>query len=237
MSVSRQPEVPARNRLLAALPAEEYERLLPRMETVPMSFSQSIYEPGEPIADVYFPLSGVMCLLTLLADGRAVEVATIGNEGMVGLPVFLGADTAFARAIAQVPGQAMRMAAEEFRAAISHGGPFQALLHRYTQALLNLISQTAACNRVHSIEERCSRWLLMTHDRVESDRFLLTHEFLAQMLGVHRPRVSAVAKTLQHAGLIRYRRGNVTVLDRPGLEAASCECYGVIKAEFDRLLG
>jgi CRP-like cAMP-binding protein len=237
MSMSPQPQGPARNRLLAALPREEYERLLPQLEIVSLTFNDSIYQPGEPIPHVYFPLSGVLSLLTILANGTAIEVATIGNEGMVGLPVFLGAVTTPGSAIAQVPGEAMRMKAEEFREEISRGSPLHALLHRYTQAMFHLIAQTAACNRVHSITERCSRWLLMTHDRVGSNQFVLTQEFLAQMLGVHRPRVNAVARALQGAGLIRYSRGRITILDREGLEAASCECFQVIKGEFDRLLG
>jgi CRP-like cAMP-binding protein len=237
MSGSEAPDDPTGNRLLAALPREDYERLLPDLEPVTFGIKEVVYEPNGPILYVYFPISGVFSMVTMMADGAAVENATVGNEGMVGLPVFLGAETMPSRAFSQVPGQAVRLEAEVFREAVRRSSPFQRVLLRYTQALLNLIAQTAACNRLHSIEERCSRWLLMTHDRVGGDQFLLTQEFLGQMLGVRRQSVNAVAGILQKAALIRYRRGQITILDRQGLEAGACECYGIIRKEFDRLLG
>ena len=166
-----------------------------------------------------------------------MEMATIGREGMVGLPIFLEADTMPSRAFGQVPGGALRITAAAFTEEIKRNGPLVRVLNRYTLALFNQVAQTTACNRVHLLEQRCARWLLQTHDRVASDQFLLTQEFLAQMLGVRRSGVSAAAGLLQKAGLIRYARGRITVLDRPGLESAACECYGVIKREFDRLLG
>jgi CRP-like cAMP-binding protein len=172
-----------------------------------------------------------------MEDGTVVELATVGNEGMVGLPVFLGGDTMPLKAFVQIPGDAMRMKADVFKDSVNQGSPLHGLLQRYTQALFNQVAQSTACNRVHSIEERCCRWLLMTRDRVESDGFPLTQEFLSQMLGVRRPSVSVVAAILQKAGLIRYSRGRITILDREGLEAAACECYAIIKQEFDRLLG
>ncbi|OWY64040.1 hypothetical protein B7486_49525 [cyanobacterium TDX16] len=172
-----------------------------------------------------------------MEDGGVVEAATVGNEGMVGLPVFLEADTIPSQAIVQIPGDALRMKADAFKAWVDQSQPLQNLLKRYTQVMFNSIMQTAACNRRHEIEQRCCRWLLMTHDRVGSDNFPLTQEFLAQMLGVRRPSVSVVASILQKAGLIRYSRGKIIILDRPGLESATCECYPVIKQEFDRLLG
>ncbi len=175
--------------------------------------------------------------MTPLAGGETVELATVGREGMVGLPVFLGADTMPSRAHGQVPGEALRMEAGAFRAAVERHEPLVRLLNRYAHALFNQAALTLACNGVHPAEQRCARSLLQTHDRVGADQFLLTQEFLAQMLGVRRPAVSVAASMLQKAGLIHYVRGRVTVVDREGLEAASCDCYQVIKREFDRLLG
>jgi CRP-like cAMP-binding protein len=172
-----------------------------------------------------------------MRDGLAVEVGTIGNEGMVGTPVLLGADLSPTRAFAQVPGEALRMRTVLFKEEMQNGGPLPDLVRRYTQAMVNQISQSVACNHLHSVGQRMCRWLLMTHDWVGADEFPLTHEFLAQMLGVRRPSVSVVAGILQKAGLIRYHRGRITVLDRKGLEAASCECYEVVRKESDRLLG
>jgi CRP-like cAMP-binding protein len=186
---------------------------------------------------VYFPTNCVISLVTYLKDGTSVEMATIGLEGMVGLPVFLGSDTMPSRAFGQVAGDSLRITAAAFTAEIERNGPLVRVLNLYTQALFNQVAQTTACNRVHLVQQRCARWLLQTHDRVGSDHFFLTQEFLAQMLGVRRSGVSAAAGLLQKAGLIRYARGWMTVLDRPGLESAACECYGVIKKEFDRLFG
>jgi CRP-like cAMP-binding protein len=226
-----------KNALLAALPAEEYERLRPRLETVSVKVPEGVYEPGEAVPHVFFPRTGVFSLVTVMPDGATVEFATVGNEGMVGLPVFLGAETMPSRCFCQIESSAERMEAAAFREEVWRGGAFHELLHRYTQALFNQVAQSAACNRLHSIDERCARWLLMTHDRVAADRFDLTQQFLSQMLGVRRPSVSTAAGILQKAGLIQYSRGRITILDRPGLEAASCECYGIIRAEFDRLVG
>ena len=225
-----------RNSILRALGDEEWRSLLPKMEHVKLSLKDVLYTPDDPIPYVYFPYSGVISMLTIMADGSAVEIATVGNEGMVGIPVFLGAGAMPGQAFSQVPGEGMRMKSFLFREHIESGGQLHGLMHRYTQGLLNQIAQSAACNRLHSIEERCSRWLLMTHDRVGADRFPLTQEFLAQMLGVRRATVNMAARMLQQAGLIRYSRGTITILDRAGLEETSCECYMVIKTEFDRLL-
>jgi len=178
----------------------------------------------------------VFSLVIRMRDGGTVEVGTIGNEGFVGAPVFLGADKSPTTAFCQVPGDALRMA-DDFRKEVRRGGPFHDLVRRSTQAMVNQISQTVACNHLHSVQERMCRWLLMTHDRAGGDEFFLTQEFLAQMLGVRRPSVTVVAGILQHAGLIRYRRGRMAVLDRKGLEEGACECYGVVRREFDRLLG
>ena len=228
MPPSRVPKPPTGNRLLDSLPRPDMERLRPHLEAVAVGVRHVIYEPNGPILHVYFPTGCVISLVTYLMDGSAVEMATIGLEGMVGLPIFLGTDTMPSRAFGQVPGDALRITAAALTAEIKRNGPLVRVLNRYTQALFNQVAQTTACNRVHLVEQRCARWLLQTHDRVGSDQFLLTQEFLAQMLGVRRSGVSAAAGSLQKAGLIRYARGRITVLDRPGLESAACECYGVI---------
>jgi CRP-like cAMP-binding protein len=225
------------NKLLAAVPREEYERLLPNLEAISLSFKQYIYEPNEPIDYVYFPNWGVVSMLTVMEDGGAVEVATVGNEGMIGIHVLLGTDRVSTEAFVQVPGDALRMKVDVFKNEVFPGSPLHNLLLRYTQTLIAQLSQSAACNRLHSVEKRACRWLLLTHDRVESDQFPMTHEFLSEMLGVRRASVSEVAATLQKAGLIRYQRGKMTICDRKGLESGSCECYEVFKREYARLVG
>jgi CRP-like cAMP-binding protein len=224
------------NKLLSALPTQEYERLLPYMEAVSLNFQQIIYAPNQSIDYVYFPNSGIISLVNITEDGRTIEAAMVGNEGMAGIPVFLGADRMPGQAISQVVGNALRMKADVFKYEVTPDTSLYNLLLRYTQALLNQISQSVACNCLHSVERRCCRWLLMCHDRVRSDQFTLTQELLSQMLGVRRASVSEVAATLQKEGLIRYNRGKITIRDRLGLEATACECYRVVKEEFERLL-
>lgn len=224
------------NQLLSALPKEEYKRLLPHLELVSLPLKQIIYAPNELIEYVYFPTDGVISLVNIGEDGGTVEAATVGNEGMAGIPILLGSDRMISQAIVQIVGEALRMKAEVFKREVIPGSQLHNLLLRYTLALMNLISQSAACNRLHLVEARCCRWLLLCQDRVKSDSFLLTQEFLAQMLGVRRATVSGVAATLQEAGLIRYSRGKITICDRRRLEASSCECYRIVKDEFDRLL-
>lgn len=225
-----------KNRLLSALPHSEYERLLPHLEPVSLNFKQTIYAPDQPIDYVYFPNTGIISLVNLTEDGGTVEAATVGNEGMAGIPVLLGADSMIGQAVVQLVGDALRMRADVFKREVTPGSPLHNLLLRYTHALFSLISQSVACNRRHSVEERCCRWLLLCQDRVQADQFPLTQEFLSQMLGVRRASVSVVAAILQRAGLIRYSRGKMTILDSKGLEAGSCECYQIVKKEFDRLL-
>lgn len=237
MSVASNLGIPVENRLLLALPNEEYERLLPNLENVSLAFKQVLYEPGEPIEYVYFPNHGVVSLLTSISDSTVAEVGLVGLEGMVGLSVFLGVDTTPLKAIVQVPGDAIRMKADVFRASVNRGVALHVLLLRYTQARIVQISQSAGCNSHHSVEQRCCRWLLMTNERVKSDRFPLTQEFLSQMLGVRRASVTVVAGRLQACGLIRYSRGQMTILDLHGLEQATCSCYMLVKQESDRLLG
>jgi CRP-like cAMP-binding protein len=227
------------NRLLALIPPDEVTRLAPDFDIVSLGLKDFLYREDEPIEHVYFPLTGVLSLTSNVDDGRGVEVATIGNEGMVGLPVFLQATVTIAhRAFCQVPGESLRMPAQRFADVIagSHNGGLHRVMHRYTQALMSMIARAVACNALHSIQQRASRWLLTTHDRADGDEFILTQEFLGQMLGVTRASVNEVARELQQAGAIDYTRGRVTVRARGELEARSCECYDVIRKEFDRLL-
>lgn len=227
----------SKNRLLAALPSEEYKRLLPDLESVYLPHQQVIYEPNEPIKYVYFPSDAVMSLINLMEDGAGVEVGTVGNEGMVGISIFLAGDSSVNQAVTQIPGNAVRMRADVFKHNVTPGSPLYKLLQRYTQALLSQICQSVTCNGLHSIEKRCCRWLLMTQDRVEGNQFPLTQEYLAYMLGVRRASVSEVCSLLQKAGLISYSRGSITILNRQALENTSCECYAIVKNEFNRLLG
>lgn len=202
---------------------------------VTLNVRMVLFEPGGAVNSVYFPTDGVVSLVTPLHTGAIVEVATIGNEGVVGVPVVQPLTSFAVRAITQVAGHALQMEASVFSEWVANSRPFQSLIDRYTQALFGQIAQAAACNRLHSSEERLSRWLLMSRDRVGSDQFMITQEFLAQMLGARRSTVSVSAGILQRAGLIRYARGHVTIVDRTGLEAVACECYAVIKAELDRV--
>lgn len=238
MSVSESPQIPVTNRLLATLPRQEYERLLPHMERVCLDFKQILYAPGQPISYVYFPNHGVVVSMLIVMSGSiAAEVGLVGNEGMAGLPVFLGADTTPSQAKVQVPGESLRMKADVFKAKVNPSDTLHGLLMRYTHALMLQISQSVACKSHHSMSQRCCRWLLMNHDRVGSDQFPITQEFLSQMLGVRRAGVTEVAGMLQKVGILRYSRGQMTILDRLGLESACCECYRSVKAESDRLSG
>jgi CRP-like cAMP-binding protein len=223
------------NRLLQALPTAEQDRLLSKLTPMSLSMKTVLFEPGQEISAVHFPVNGVVSLVTSLEDGAIVEVATVGNEGIVGVPLVHGGSLAV-RAISQVPGDTLRMDASVYMAEFERPGPFRDLVENYLQALFGQISQAAACNRLHSNEERLSRWLLMSHDRVGTETFPITHEFLGQMLGSRRATVTLSAGILQAAGLIRYHRGRVTIVDRDGLESVSCECYGVIKAALDRVI-
>ena len=225
------------NRILAGLPPDELEILGPHLETVPLRFREDLYQANSSVEHVYFIYSGVVSLVTEMREGADLEFATVGGEGMVGMPVFLGAKQMASKAFVQVQGEGVRMGAEAFRSVIGHCPELTRRLLRYTLALMNQIAQNSACNRTHEVEERCARWLLMTQDRVGEPTFPLTQEFLAQMLGVRRPTVSIAAGMLAKAGLISYLRGQMTILDRAGLKAASCECYGIIAGEFERLVG
>ncbi len=237
MPISTKSQGLVENHLLAALPDEEFARLSPHLQLVSFALGGVVYESSEEMDRFYFPTTCIVSLLYTMADGATAEMGLVGNDGVVGIALFMGGNTVPNRAVVQVAGDAFSVPApvllEEFR----RGGPCQLLLLRYTQALITQVSQTAVCNRLHSVEQRLCRWLLLTHDRVRSAQLLLTQEFIANMLGGRRKSVTRASSHLQKAGLIRYVRGHITVLDRQGLEAASCECYQVVKTEFDRLFG
>ena len=238
MQIDEAPASVEENRLLRSLPADQYAEILPYLEPVELNSRQVLWQPDTTIHSLYFPRTCVVSLLTPLADELPVEAATVGREGMAGTPVVLGVRVTHVQAIAQVPGRAVRMDAERFSTHLRQkDGVLFPLLLRYAQALQEQTAQSVACNRRHAIEERCARWLLMTADRVGADQFPLTQEFLAFMLGVRRASVTVAAAMLQQAGLIQYHRGKITVLDRGRLEAASCECYSVVRARYEKLLG
>jgi CRP-like cAMP-binding protein len=225
------------NRLLRALPLAEYALLLPQLTPVVLGLKQVLIEPDAPIRDVYFPRSGVGSMIADEQEGGAVEVGTIGPEGFIGLPVLMGADRMPYRVFVQVEGDGWRLSADAFRRLVDERTPVRRLLLRFAQTFSDQVSQSVACNRLHTVDERCARWLLMTLDRVHGESFALTHEFLSLMLGVRRAGVTVAMGTLQGAQIIRYTRGRVTVLDRPRLEEASCGCYHITRTASDRLLG
>jgi CRP-like cAMP-binding protein len=223
------------NFLLAALPDDEWERMRPRVELVPAALKDVVYKAKETIPHVDFPATAVLSMISEIDGETAVEVATIGREGMSGLPVFLGVSESPNTVVVQVPGVVVRMSTPDLREFLLSDGSLHGQLHRYVQATIVQLSQNVACNRIHTTEERAARWLLMTADRVDRPQFPLTQEFLAQMLGVRRATVSLTAGLLHSAGLISYRRGVITIDDRAGLEEAACDCYGIVRSEFDKL--
>jgi CRP-like cAMP-binding protein len=230
------PHDPRQNHLLAALPGEESARLFPHLELVTMPLGETVCESGIPMRHVYFPTTAIVSLLYVMEDGASAEIAVVGNEGIVGVSLFMGGETTTSRAVVQSAGHAYQLQGQLLKDAFFRAGPMQRLLLRYTQALLTQMAQTAVCNRHHSVDQQLCRWLLLSLDRLPSDELTMTQELIANMLGVRREGVTEAAGKLQRAGLIRYRRGRITVLDRPGLEASVCECYKVVKKEFERLL-
>jgi CRP-like cAMP-binding protein len=230
------PHSPSQNQLLAALPTAEFERLAPHLELVPMLLGETLYEPGGKLQHVCFPTSAVVSLLINLESGASAEIAGVGNEGMLGISLFMGGDTTPSSAVVQTAGHGYRLKAALLKEEFNRAGLLQRLLLRYTQALVTQMCQTAACNRHHSIEQQLCRWLLLTLDRMPSNELVMTQELVAAALGVRREGVTEAAGNLQRAGIIRYRRGHITVLRRAGLEAGACECYAVVKTELARLL-
>ena len=227
---------PKDNRLLAAMPRPEYQQIVRSLERVPMLLGQSVYESGEAQGFVYFPTTSIVSLLYVLADGATAEIAVAGHEGLVGIALFMGGETTPRRAVVQSAGEGYRLRAAVLKKEFERGGALQQLLLRYTQALITQMAQTAVCNRHHSVDQQLCRWLLLSLDRLPGNRLVMTQELIANMLGVRREGVTEAAGHLQGAGLIEYSRGRITVLDRKRLEKRVCECYSVVKNEYDRLL-
>jgi len=227
---------PHQNHLLDALPASAYERLVSHLELVPMKLAEVLYESGVQLQYVYFPTTSIVSLLYVMEDGASAEIAIVGNEGILGISLFMGGETTPSRAVVQSAGHAFRLKAVLLKNEFGRFGPTMHLLLRYTQALITQMAQTAVCNRHHSVDQQLCRWLLLSLDRLQTNELSMTQELIANMLGVRREGVTEAAGKLQNAGLISYQRSKITVLDRPGLEARSCECYQVVKTEFDRLL-
>jgi CRP-like cAMP-binding protein len=225
------------NLFLSLLPQKDYENLQPYLELVSLKIKDVIYERNQPIPYVYFPCTCVLSIITIMQDGNAVEVATVGNEGFSGMDIMVGANVAINTTVCQVAGSSYRMRTATFRELNAENTALRQIAMTCVHAYLGQMSQSVACNRLHHIEERFARWILLTHDRVSSNEFHITQEFIAVMLGVHRPSVSVVAGAFQQAGIIRYTRGHMTILDREKLEEAACECYGVVSAHFSKLLG
>jgi CRP-like cAMP-binding protein len=227
---------PLANQLLAALPPAEWERWQPLLEPVELKLGQVLYESGTPQSHVYFPATAIVSLLYVMENGASAEIAVVGHEGIVGVSLFMGGNTTPSRAVVQSAGQGFKLAARHMKLEFDKAGPAMHLLLRYTQALITRMSQTAVCNRHHSLDQQLCRWLLLSLDRLPGSELVMTQELIANMLGVRREGVTAGALKLQEAGLIRYARGHITVLDRAGLEKRTCECYAVVKKEYDRLL-
>ena len=227
---------PKQNRLLAVLPATEYEQLVAHLELVPMKLGEMIYEPDMKLQYAYFPTTSIVSLHYVMESGASAEAAGVGNEGVVGISLFMGGETTSSSAVVQTAGYAYRLASRFLKQEFNKAGVFQRLMLRYTQALMTQMSQTAVCNRHHSVEQQLCRWLLLTLDRTITNELVMTQELIASMLGVRREGITEAAGKLQHAGLISYRRGHIAVLKRSGLETRSCECYSVVKSELARLL-
>jgi CRP-like cAMP-binding protein len=227
---------PIRNHLLAALPDAEAQRWLPLLEPVDLSLGEVLYESGTTLTHVYFPTTAIVSLLYVMANGASAEIAVVGNEGIVGISLFMGGESTSGRAVVQSAGKGFRLKSQLMKQEFNRAGPVLHLLLRYTQALITQMSQTAVCNRHHSLDQQLCRWLLLSLDRLEGNQLVMTQELIANMLGVRREGVTEGAVKLQHAGLIQYARGHITVLDRTALEGRTCECYAVVKKEYDRLL-
>ncbi|MEP6608609.1 MAG: Crp/Fnr family transcriptional regulator [Burkholderiaceae bacterium] len=227
---------PRRNQLLAALPDIQSERWLPHLERIELPLGQVLYESGTTLSHVYFPTTAIVSLLYVMENGASAEIAVVGNEGLVGISLFMGGESTPSRAVVQSAGEGFRLNAQMMKDEFHQAGPVLHLLLRYTQALITQMAQTAVCNRHHSLDQQLCRWLLLSLDRLEGNELVMTQELIANMLGVRREGVTEGALKLQKAGLIRYARGRISVLDRPGVEERSCECYAVVKKEYDRLL-
>ena len=237
MATAPKPEPVRKNYLLASLEGEEFERILEIIEPAEYELGRVIYEAGDKMDYAYFPTTAIVSLLYIMEDGATAEIGIIGNDGVLGVSLFLGGDSTSSRAIIQSAGKMCRMKGEDLRREFKRGGRFQDLLLRYTQALMTQISQTAVCNRLHAVEEQLCRWLLLSHDRLDNDKLVMTHDLISNMLGVRREGITLAAKKLAAKKLIKNTRGTIEVLDRQGLEEAACECYQIVNTEYNRLLG
>jgi CRP-like cAMP-binding protein len=237
MSIAHNPNDALKNYLLAALPADDFVRVKSTLEFVSFKLGEVLYESGEKMDYAYFPTTAIISLLYIMENGATAEIGIVGNDGVLGMALFLGGDTTTSRAIIQSAGEAFRMKAKDLKVEVTLSGIFQKLLMRYTQALMTQISQTAVCNRLHSVEQQLCRWLLLSHDRLNSDELVMTHDLIANMLGVRREGVTLAAQKLAAKKLITNNRGTITIIDRQGLEEAVCECYEVVNNEYNRLLG
>jgi len=237
MTATVSEDVARTNHLLAGIVDEEMARLLPNLQAVSLSLGKVIYESGEKLDYIYFPTTAIISLLYIMESGATAEIGVVGNDGLIGIAIFMGGDTTPNRAVVQSAGRALKMKAQVMKDEFTRGGRFHNQCLRYTQALITQISQTAVCNRLHSVDQQLCRWLLLSHDRLPSDRLIMTHDLIANMLGVRREGITHAAQKLQKAGYISYVRGDMTILNRKGLEASVCECYKVVRTEYERLLG
>lgn len=237
MSATSQAEGPRTNHLLAGITDEEMMRLMPNLQHISLPLGKVIYESDEKLDYIYFPTTAIISLLYIMENGATAEIGVVGRDGLIGIAIFMGGDTTPNRAVVQSAGSAFKMKAQVMKDEFTRGGRFHNLCLRYTQALITQISQTAVCNRLHSVDQQLCRWLLLSHDRLPSDRLIMTHDLIANMLGVRREGITHAAKRLQTAGYISYVRGDMTILNRAGLETDVCECYQVVRTEYDRLLG
>lgn len=226
-----------KNHLLAALPQAEFIRLEPHLESVPLPLGKVIYESGDKMTHVYFPTTAIISMLYIMENGGTAEIGIAGNNGLIGSSLFMGSESTTSRAVVQSTGDGVRMKAKPLQTEFDRGGLFQKLLLRYTQTLMTQISQTAVCNRLHTVDQHLCRWLLINHDQLDTNKLVMTQELIANMLGVRREGVTIAAQKLQKKGLIKYVRGTITMLDRKGLEEAACECYQIVRDEYERLLG
>lgn len=231
------PDDPLKNHLLAALPENEFAHFKSKLEPASFKLGEALYESGDQLKHLYFPTTSIVSLLSIMENGATAEIGVAGNEGVVGIALFMGGDSVSSRGVVQSAGNAFKLNAETVQKEFARGGKFQQMLLRYTQALIAQISQTAVCNRLHSLDQQLCRWLLLSHDRLDSNKLKMTHDLISDMMGVRREGVTLAAKKLQDAKLISYARGTIMILDRRGLEARVCECYKVVNDEYNRLLG
>ena len=236
MNAMTNQQVALKNHLLASLPEDDFARIQSKLEPVSFKLGIPLYESGDRLEYAYFPTTAIVSMLYIMENGSTAEIGVVGNDGVLGMALFMGGDTTTSRAIIQSAGECFKMTAKDLKEEFARGGAFQNLLLRYIQALMTQISQTAVCNRLHSVEQQLCRWLLLSHDRLDSDKLVMTHDLISNMLGVRREGITRAAQKLSERGLIKNTRGTITLIDRQGLEGAVCECYQVVNDEYNRLL-